>query len=352
MRSVMKTGFLFLLLAAMLSSCASASPRDSVESIDTHLTELAEAEEFSGAVLIARDGELLLNKGYGFADFEAQTPITPQTRFPLTNVTMPFTAMAVLMLQADGLLDVQDPICDYLPDCPEYWQEISIHHLLTHTSGLHDRIQPWEADSRPSTSLEIVETFKHNPPYFAPGESLRYSGNAYLLLGYLIEDLSGQSYEAFLDERIFTPLGMHSTGLDCSDAAVGYRSVGDPVLPHDPLFLFSAYGLCSTVEDLYLWDQALYTETLLPREDLETMFTGYALTPSIDFEGAQYGYGWFVGDTLGRPLLFHGGMTFGHGAMILRFPEERLTVIVLRNFGVEIYDRLEIDLAEMVFEGG
>jgi CubicO group peptidase (beta-lactamase class C family) len=247
-------------------------------------------------------------------------------------------------------LDIQDLICGYIPDCPNYWQEITIHHLLTHTSGMSDWIQPWDGETcAPSTALELVAQLKHEPPYFEPGENFRYSNNGYIVLGYIIEKISGQSYQEFLRERIFEPLGMENSGYDADNVALGYKAIGIPVPVPDLLFRYSGSGLYSSVEDLYLLDQALYSEQLILQEYLDRMFTGYARTTSMDIEPADYGYGWFIGKILDRPVIAHGGMMAGYTAMFLRFPDERMTIIVLRNVGMEIYDRLEIELARNVF---
>jgi CubicO group peptidase (beta-lactamase class C family) len=335
----------------MLVACVIKTPQDCTAQIDAYLSQLTQEQEFSGSVLVARDGQILISKGYGMADIENQTPNTVQTRFRIHWITMQFTAMAILMLQAEGKLDVQDSICQYIPDCPEYWQEITIHHLLTHTSGLSDWIQPWDSTTgKPSTSLQLVAQLKQKPPYFEPGKEFRYSNNGYIILGYTIEKVSGQSYETFLQQRIFEPLGMENSGYDDNNVAVGYKEIGIKAPIPDLLYRYSASGLYSSVEDLYLWDQALYGEQLVPREYLDMMFTGYARTPSIDLKDADYGYGWFIGNILNRPVTAHGGMMGGFTAMFLRFPNERVTIIVLRNYETQIYDRLEIKLAKMVFD--
>ncbi len=341
---------LLAFLVSVLTACI-ANPQDIVtKQLNTYLTELETNQGFSGTVLIARDGEVLLSKGYGMADVENQIPNTPQTRYPISWVTAPFTAMAVMQLQADGKLDVQDQICQYIPECPDYWGGITLHHLLTHTSGVADEIKPWESEAdKPKTGLERVELIKKVAPYFQPGEQLRYSGNGYIILGAIIEEVSGQPYDVFLEERIFEPLGMENSGYEGKSIAVGYRSTGTKVPNPDMLFRYSAGGLFSTVEDLYLWDQAFYGEKLVPQEYLALMFTGYELTPSMDFKDAKYGYGWFIGKILDRKMIFHGGGMSGYSAGILRFPDEQVTIIVLRNYEVQIYDRLEIELAKIAF---
>jgi CubicO group peptidase (beta-lactamase class C family) len=179
-------------------------------------------------------------------------------------VTAPFTALAVMQLHADGKLDLQDQICNYVPDCPDYWDGITLHHLLTHTSGLADEIQPWGSEAeKPKTGLERVELIKGVAPYFQPGDQLRYSTNGYIILGAIIEIISGQSFDEFLKGRIFEPLGMANTSFEEAGIAVGYRPTGTKVPDPDMVFRYSAGGLYSTVEDLYVFDQALYGKILI-----------------------------------------------------------------------------------------
>jgi CubicO group peptidase (beta-lactamase class C family) len=226
-----------------------------------------------------------------------------------------------------------------------------IQNLLTHTSGTSDWIQPWDgARGKPSNSLQLVEQIKYTPPYFKPGEKSCYSDNGYIILGYIIEKVANQPYETFLQQRVFEPLGMRNSGYDDNNVAVGYRTIGIKGPALDLLFRYSASGLYSSVDDLYLWDQALYGEQLIPQEYLNMMFTGYAKTPSLDFYGAYYGYGWFIGNILNRSVVVHGGSMSGFTAMLMRFPDERVTIIVLRNYGVQVYDRLGIEPAKIVFD--
>jgi CubicO group peptidase (beta-lactamase class C family) len=346
----MKKVYVFSILTILFVACAAEKQQDISGRIDEYLTELEQTQGFSGAVLIAQAGDVLVSNGYGMADRNSQTPNTAQTRYRIHWVTMPFTALAVMQLQADGKLNVGDEICQYIPECPDYWQGITLHHLLTHTSGVSDWIQPWESEAdMPMTGLERVALIKQKGPYADPGEQFRYSENGYIILGCIIEQVSGQAYDEFLKEHIFKPLGMENTGYEGNQVAVGHKTTGQEAPAPDLLFRYSASGLYASVEDLYLWDQALYTEKLLPQEHLKMMFTGYARTPSMDFEDADYGYGWFIGKTLGRRVILHGGGMSGYTSMILRFPDERVTIIVLRNYGIPVYDRLEIELAKIVF---
>ncbi len=350
MRAAGKNALLLCLMAIVMNSCSQSKPQENIRQIEHYLDRLAAEGEFSGSVLIAHQGDILVRKGYGFADVENQILNTPLTRYPIDWLTAPFTSLAVMMLYADGDLDLYDPICAYISDCPEYWQGISIHHLLTHTSGISDWIQPWDQDAdRPETALEIVDQIKGKPPEFTAGEGFRYCTNGYLILGYIIEQVSGDPYEEFLNRRIFVPLGMTNTSLDSRNVAQGYNDGVGPVPLMDPLFRYSARGLYSTVEDLHRFDQALFSNELIGQSYLDMNFTGYVKTPSIDFEGSEYGYGWFVGELFEKPVLFHGGGLSGYTSMLMHFPDEQLTIIVLRNQGMWMYDGLEKELAGLIF---
>ena len=187
---------------------------DTASKIDKVLNDLTEREAFTGAVLVARNGEVLLRQGYGLADRERNIPNTPQTKYRLGSITKQFTAMAILMLQAQDKLNVQDPICRYISECPITWQDITIHHLLTHTSGipnLTDFHDYQATKATPSPPEQTIARFKDKPLGFPPGEQWSYSNSGYIVLGHIIEQASGLSYEAFLQQYIFEPLQMKDT---------------------------------------------------------------------------------------------------------------------------------------------
>jgi CubicO group peptidase (beta-lactamase class C family) len=308
---------LIFLIVPVLAACASPSAAptptldpsrlivepEAIARVDAMLAQMAQDGTFTGSVLIAQGGDVLLSQGYGLADRAQGTPNTPQTRFRLASITKQFTAMAILILQSQGKLSVQDPICDYIPGCYAAWEDITIHHLLTHTSGLSSRLWPAleRADRIAVTSSHPVQTlalFQDLPLDSPPGEQFAYSNAGYVLLAYIIEQVSGQSYEAFLQQAIFTPLGMRNTGYEHSSSglAVGYAHVHStaPQLPFASMSISDGSGLVySTVEDLFLWDQALYTERLLPRAQMDRMFAPQVL--ETDQAGFAYGYGWYSG---------------------------------------------------------
>src|ERR1700733_88048 len=185
--------------------------------MDQVVQSFASAKTFMGSVLVARGGDVLFSKGYGFASLEWDIPNSPQTKFRLGSITQQFTAAAILLLEERGRLKVEDPVRKYLPDAPAAWEKITIFNLLTHTSGIPDltgfpdyfQIQPL-----PITPERLVARFRDKPLEFTPGEHWHYSTSGYLLLGYLSEKISGESYEAFVKENLFSPVGMNDSGYD------------------------------------------------------------------------------------------------------------------------------------------
>ena len=243
--------------------------------IDAYMGTLADGELFIGSVLIAREGQVLVSDGYGYADRERNIMNTPKTMFRLASVGKQFTAVAILLLQEQGKLDLQASVCDYLSECPPEWEEISIQHLLTHSSGISDST----AANLPPT--EMVNHFTGIPLDFPPGDDYSYSNSGYKVLGLVIEQVSGQPYGEFLQENIFTPLNLSSTGyaVPQDDVAVGYSSgyVEAPFL--EPSILFAAGGISSTTEDLFRLWEAIHAEQLLSQDTLSEMFTGHAYIP-------------------------------------------------------------------------
>jgi CubicO group peptidase (beta-lactamase class C family) len=353
-----------LVPAAALGQAPDAPPPSAQQlaaSIDAYLSAALRVSHFSGSVLVARSGQPIISKGYGMANHELDVPNTPQTVFQLASITKPFTAMAILMLEERGSLSVNDPICKHLADCPAAWQPITIRHLLTHTSGIPDI---WNIPSEEYTPLRtqrltrarIIELFRDKPLDFAPGEKGAYSGPGYFLLGIIIERASGRSYEEFLRENIFDPVGMTRTGYDHVDRLVKNRASGY-VMRNDSLLntqdvgrwnSFGSSGLYSTVEDLLRWEQALYTEKLLSRRTVDEMFTPAG---GEVFPGIRFGYGWGTTTQHGRAAQLHSGTSPPGGVsnMIVRFPGDSITIVVLGNNFAAPAAPIANDLAAMVF---
>ena len=310
----------------------------SAQSIDPHFDEYMNAAvklgRFNGYVLIVRGGKAVFSKGYGMANFEEDVPNTPQTKFRLASITKSFTAMAVMILQEKGKLNLQDSICKHLTDCPEAWKPTTIRQLLNHTSGISDYIAaPDFMRTIPLrlTNDELITSFKNKPLLFAPGENFSYSNSNYILLGRIIEKSSGQPYAAFLQENIFTPLNMKDSGYDDNITLLKHRAIGYIKQPDklinarymDMTNAYAAGALYSTAEDLLLWDQALDTEKLVSKKSLDEIFT-----PGK----GGVGYGWFINRDLNRLLIMQGGLNSGFAAAVIRYPEEKACIILLNNF--------------------
>ena len=329
-------------------------PEGPATKIDNLLSLHTERETFTGSVLAAQKGEILLSQGYGWADRNTQIPNTPQTRYRLGSITKQFTAAAILLLQTRGQLHVEEPICDYISECPGSWQDITLHHLLTHTSRIPDLtnfpdFKTFKAT--PTTPEQTIVRFRDNPLEFQPGEKWNYSNSGYVLLGYIIEQVSGQSYEMFLQQNIFDPLQMNNTGYDHNSGglATGYTGVDshwDAPEPIDMTLPYAAGGLYSTVEDLYRWDQALYTEQLVSQESLDLMFTSHAKTA---FTGLSYGYGWFVGRMNNHHTVSHGGGIDGFVTEIRRYIEDDVTIIILSNRQTTSIPKIADQIGWLVF---
>ena len=349
-------------LAALASICALVVAYPSAQSaapatpeirtkVEAYMNAAVSVNGFSGAILVAKNGQPVVSRGYGMANLELAVPNTPQTVFRLGSITKQFTAMAIMILQERGQLRVSDPICQYLTDCPAAWQPLTIRRLLTHTSGIpsYTGFPDFPRTTvLPTSAAEMVGRLKDKPLEFAPGEKFAYSNSGYYLLGLIIERASGMPYADFLEESIFTPLAMNQTGYDNSsrivrNRAAGYaRKAGETVNAAymDMTVPYAAGALYSTTEDLLRWDRALYTDTLVSQQSLDEIFTP---------EKGGYGYGWMIGTRFDRPVIAHGGGIYGFASHLGRFPADRVTVIVLSNVEGASAGRIANDLAAVAF---
>jgi CubicO group peptidase (beta-lactamase class C family) len=339
------------LLAATCVAQTAPSDHEIVAKADAYMNALARLNRFNGVFLVAREGKVIVSRSYGMANFEDAVPNTQQTRFPIASMTKAFTATAVMMLQERSKLSVRDLICKHLSDCPAAWQQITIHHLLTHTSGIPDYTDfpDWlqtRGQLAPYTST--IDRFKDKPLDFQPGEKYKYSNSGFVLLGHIIERVSGQTYEGYLRDNIFAPLKMVNTGYDDSKTIIPHRALGysregirlirAPYL-HMPISK-SAGALYSTVEDLLLWDKALSTEKLLSQKSLDAMFTV--------FKG-DYGYGWHIDEQFNHRRVFYTGVILGFKSSIDRYLDDKVAIILLSNSDDTFINAAIRDLAAIVF---
>jgi CubicO group peptidase (beta-lactamase class C family) len=326
------------------------------DQIDSALSSLAEQDKFSGSALIARDGKVLLSQGYGLSNRETNLPNTPSTKFHLGSSTKQFTAMAILILQNQGKLNVQDPICNYIENCPQAWQNVTIHELLIHTSGIHelnDTAGIQEFALHPATPLQIIAQFRDLPLDFEPGTKYSFTNSGYMLLGSIIESVSGQPFATFIQENIFDPLQMKNSGYDDDqhagpDHAVGYKDATSPPNFVDKSIPYAAGGLYSTVEDLLLWDQALYNNELIPASLQAEIFTPFIPIPSTTLSS---GYGWNIGTQFDQPWIYYGSLSPGFTNRIHRFPNAKVTIIMLSNRQDTDIKSLDALIAPMIFGG-
>ena len=319
--------------------------------IEEYMSAAARIENFNGAILIARDGKPIVSKGYGMANIEHAVPNTPQTVFRLGSITKQFTAMAIVMLQEQGKLNVNDPICKHLPECPAAWQPITVKNLLTHTAGLPNYTgfpNFAKTASLPVTNADMFVLLKDKPLDFPVGEKYAYSNSGYFLLGTIIEHASGKTYADFLQEKIFTPLGMKQSGYDSpvrviKNRASGYARQGGEFVNAaymDMSIPYAAGALYSTTEDMLAWDQALYTEKLVSRKSLAEIFTPFK---------SNYGYGWSIDKKFDRNQISHGGNIYGFASDLIRFPDDKITVVVLSNVQNAPAGKIAGDLSAIVF---
>jgi len=290
-------------------------------------------ENFSGNVLVAINGTSIYEKSYGYANIELNVKNTSNTKFRIGSVTKQFTAMAIMILQDQGKLNVTDELSDHIPNVPEIWKEITIHQLLTHTSGIMHAwaLEGFREHMMLYTPIEnIIDKFKNQPLIGGPGEKFQYSGTGYFILSTLIEKVSGKLYENFLKDEIFDKIGMINTGADVPDLIIPNRASGyatDSTGTYNSTFIYMPIltgggNLYSTTKDLLKWDQSFYNNALISKESKEKMFTT---------ELNNYAYGWSVikSDSLYRTS--HAGGVPGGRARIDRYPNKGILVVILSN---------------------
>lgn len=317
---------------------------------DEYLSTLTDLNRFSGSVLLAIDGKVVLHKAYGFADLEQKAINSTDKAFQIGSMSKQFTATSIMILQEESKLNVRDRITEYLINCPESWGKISLHNLLTHTSGIPDfsDFPDYEKTRFDQPSLaKIVENLKLFDLEFTAGDQFRYSNSNYALLDYIIEIVSGKSADDFISRNIFIPLEMNNSGNKkgkelLKDESRGYAwdNARDIFILVDRLTSYPGLPMLSTTEDLLKWDKALYGEQVLSKQSLEAIFNPFK---------ESYGYGWFIENKFNRKWVNHSGHIEGFQSQISRFPEEKITIIILSNFDRTNIGSVTEDLAAIIF---
>jgi CubicO group peptidase (beta-lactamase class C family) len=371
----------FLLTLALLGVRLQA--QDLIIRLDTLLAKYNDKNGAGMAAMLIRDGHIVYRKDFGYADLDTHTPIARDTQFFLGSTTKQFTAMAIMILQERGKLRLEDPLAKFCPEFPAYAQAITIRHLLNHTSGLpdyeeillgkvdYDKLFQSSKSPRAEhefTAAEALRALSREPTLrFAPGEEFEYSNSGYVVLGQIIERLSGIRYAEFMKRNIFDPLAMNDTLVvderhqKVARLARGYgkRNGEWQDIGYTPVdYIYGEDGIHGTIDDLYKWDQALYTEKLVHRATLamtfepghtndgkntDTYMTGILKRP------ASYGFGWFITPENGTLEVEHGGFWSGYRSYVVRIPPRRLTAIVLMN---SADDRVGVIAHQMIDAAG
>ena len=354
--------FSLFLIFSSVAALAAGSPKFCYEA-DAYLANLTAREEFSGSVLIATNGAVVFAGGYGLANREWSVHNTTSTVFRIGSITKQFTAMCVLILQQKHRLDVTNLISQYIPDCPSAWHAITVQRLLAHTSGIPnftDFPDNTNCERLPASVVATVKRFRDKPLEFEPGKGRHYSNSGYVLLGYIIEQVTGMTYEEFVAENIFVPLGMKHSGYDhpatiLPQRASGYTKQGTNIVNCIPFAMdtpHAAGALYSTVGDLLIWDQSLCSPRLVSASTLD-LFAPLGWGRHDTGNSVEH---WQLGQIeyhCGNRVqyLATGGIS-GFLAHETHFPKEKVYVVVLSNFGWANPPGIAEKLCSMYFDMG
>ncbi len=339
-----------LVAVALVLATAAGSPAQDIARMEQVVQSHVKAGTFMGTVLVARDGAIVFDKAYGMANLELDVPNTPDTKFRLGSIAKQFTAAAILLLEERGKLKVDDRITTYLPDAPMEWQRITIFNLLTHTSGIPNFTALPEYNAAKGTATSVTQTLatlRGKQLDFGPGEKMSYSNSGYLALGAIVEKASGQTYEAFVTENIFKPLGMTNSGYDSNTAIIkgradgyvrganGYANAGyiHMSVPH------AAGALYSTTRDLLKWEQALFAGKVVSKASLDRMITPFK---------NNYGLGLTSTVVKSRQMIAHGGGIDGFNTQLAYWPDTRTVIAVLSNVNGSVPDVLTGQLGALM----
>lgn len=342
---------LFTLLFALCIFIAGCT-QDTGGKIDTLISAYSKLNKFNGTALVAKNGAILLNKGYGYCNAADKILNNDQSIFQLGSITKQFTAAIILKLQQEKKLNVSDKISKYFPAYPK-GDSITIQHLLTHTSGIYsytsDRNFMANEITKPHNREQMMALFKDKPLDFSPGSAWNYSNSGYSLLGYIIEGVTKKPYEEVVRQYIFTPLGMTHSGFDFThlkspDKTTGYSILDDkraditPIV--DSTVSFSAGAIYSTTGDLYLWHKGLQQNIILSKEQQESTFTPVK---------NNYGYGWSIDSIEGKRRVGHGGGIPGYTTNESRVPEDDIDIVLLSNASDQSLNKITGDIYAILY---
>jgi CubicO group peptidase (beta-lactamase class C family) len=329
-----------------------AAPAPAADSYDKYLAALTDLGRFSGAVLVARDAKVEFRKAYGFSDFQKRSPFTVETQIEIASLSKMFTALAVLKLRDAGKLKLDASVCDYLKDCPDAWKPVTIDELVHHTSGIPDYEDALELGSprylaimtQPDSSARILANAKTKPLDFPPGSKFKYSNTGYVVLGFVVEQVSGEAFGKFIDDEILKLAGMTHSGvfgygaapanlargythgdIDWGEMLRGVRLDIEHLTTVPPLPLTPPHGdagLFSTVDDLYAWSVAMDGGA-----EVSPALAAEIFSPGRD----GYGFGWTIGEDYSAKRYQHIGLLPGYDSALIKFPAEKITIVVASN---------------------
>ena len=314
------------------------------------MKDYVQGELFTGTVLVARDGKPIFRKAYGAANREWMIPNGAATRYRIGSVTKQFTAAAILQLVDESKLGLDDPIGKYLPGLPASWTQASVRQLLLHTSGIPSHTSPEDSDAKlmpvKHSPQELVDLLKDVPLNYEHGAKFKYNNMGYVLLGRIVETVSGMSYPDYLEQKLLKPLKLRNSGYDdgrivVRQLAQDYTDGKEDVVKGRLINMTNvdaAGAMYSTVDDLLAWQQTLFKGKVLSPDSRKAMFTD---------GGHHYGLGWFVRDRHGRKLVEHGGSIGAYSSLLSYYPVDKLTVIVLSNYGEEVVGKIADELARL-----
>ncbi|MEO8208935.1 MAG: serine hydrolase [bacterium] len=350
---------IILVLIFLITLKLNLYSQDKSQKIDELIKKYNEYNQFNGSALVAENGKIILEKGYGYANIEWKIPNAPDTKFRLASVTKQFTAMLTMQLVEQGKIKLDGKITDYLPYYPNKTagEKVTVHNLLNHTSGIpnmtNDRDFMQNKIRDPYDVKDLVVNYCSKDLEFEPGTKWSYSNSGYVILGAIIEEVTGKKYEDVLKENILIPLDMSNSGYDHSSAIIENRASGYDKSPAgytntryiDMSIPYSAGSMYSTVEDLFKWDQALYTDKLVSKETKDKIFTNYM---------NDYGYGWQIKNlkigNVNKNAVFHSGDIFGFTTLIKRYVDDNNCIILLSNSSNANIDAIDKSVSAILYD--
>lgn len=346
---------LLLLVITLTTNSFAQSPSKNIDKII--LNEFKDKNGPGGVFMVAKNGKIVYEKAFGKANIELDVNLTTKSVFQLGSMTKQFTAIAILILEEQGKLDIQQTVSKYIPDYPS-GDSITIHHLLTHTSGIKDFTKMKslkDIAQKEMTPKMMVDFFKNEPADFKPGEKFDYNNSGYVLLGYIIEIVSGEPYEDFIQKHIFKKVGMNQSRYATDRQIIKQRAYGyqkkESGYVNKTIINFSvpfaSGALMSTISDMLKWQNALNQNILLKKETSQKAFIKYKLNNGEEF---TYGYGWHIKDLKGTSSREHGGSVFGFKTMGVYIPSEDIYVIGLTNCDCNSPTQLVRDIAELAIK--